>query len=223
MVQVRSTEMRRSLLQAAAAEFDDRGYAGATIQGIADKLGKSKGALSYHFPSKASFASGIVEAFYRQVPAIVEPYREDGSFGIGSLIAVCLEVAQRFRDDVMVRAAVRIQREAKVVEIVLPTPYIDWLAITEVALRGARERGQVLPGLDLQATARVLVSGFFGTQQVANDLGRRVELVDWMVDMWRIVLPGIVGAESQTVLEQAMDRVRAHSAQNTGESASEPA
>ena len=202
-MQRRSVETRETLLLAAAQEFDEHGYAAATLQGIADRLGKTKGALGYHFPSKASMALSIVERFYSALPGLVETYRTGGSMDVRSLVAMSLEVAGQFRDDVMVRAAVRLQRDADVVDAELPTPYVNWAALTEGALRDAESNGQLVAGLDVAAAARVLVAAFFGTQQVATALGHRAELTDWVLDMWRVVLPGVVGDAAGDILSEA--------------------
>lgn len=202
-------ETRETLLLAAAQEFDEHGYAAATLQGIADRLGKTKGALGYHFPSKGSMAQSIVERFYSALPGLVETYRAGGSMDVRSLVAMSLEVAGQFRDDVMVRAAVRLQRDADVVDADLPTPYVNWTALTEGALRDAESNGQLVAGLDVAAAARVLVAGFFGTQQVATALGHRAELIDWVLDMWRVVLPGVVGDAAGDILDEAAAGVAA--------------
>lgn len=195
-------ETRETLLLAAAREFDEHGYAAATLQGIADRLGKTKGALGYHFPSKASMALSIVERFYAELPGLAERYRTDGRMDVRSLVAMSLEVAGQFRDDVMVRAAVRLQRDADTVDAELPTPYVNWTSLTEAALRDAESDGQLVAGLDVAAAARVLVAGFFGTQQVATALGHRAELIDWVLDMWRVVLPGVVGDAAGDILSE---------------------
>ncbi|GAB3807158.1 hypothetical protein GCM10028798_31140 [Humibacter antri] len=204
-------ETRETLLLAAAQEFDEHGYAAATLQGIADRLGKTKGALGYHFPSKGSMALSIVERFYTDLPGVVEAYSAGGSMDVRSLVAMSLGVAGQFRDDVMVRAAVRLQRDADIVDVELPAPYANWTALTEAALRDAESKGQLVKGLDVASTARVLVAGFFGTQQVATALGHRAELTDWMLDMWRVVLPGVVGDAAGGILsEVSAGVVRTH-------------
>lgn len=52
-----SSTTRNAIAQAAAQEFVERGYAGASLSRIAARLGLTKGALVYHFRAKADFAS----------------------------------------------------------------------------------------------------------------------------------------------------------------------
>nr|WP_277348521.1 ScbR family autoregulator-binding transcription factor [Planctomonas sp. JC2975] len=208
-VQTRSVETRETMLLAAAQEFDEHGYTGSSVQDIADRLGKTKGALGYHFPSKSSMALAIVERFYGQLPGMVELYRAGGSMDVSSVVALSLDVARQFRDDVMVRAAVRLQRDAETIEVPLPTPYVNWIALIESGLRDAELKGQLMPDVDVAATARVAVAGFFGVQQVAATLGHRAELVNWVLDLWRVILPAIVGDAAKDTLSDAEARVLA--------------
>ena len=185
---------RERILLAAAHEFDEHGYAGGSMRGIADRIGQSKGALGYHFQSKASIAAAIVERFY------VQASTGDDGMDVRALVQLSLNVAGRFRDDVMARAAVRLQRDADMVEAPLPIPYVSWLALTETALVDAQRKGQLVPDLDVTSAARVLVAAFFGTQEIATTLGYGEALTDWVLKMWQVTLPGIVGNAAGDIL-----------------------
>lgn len=54
-------DTRSAILTAAAQEFIDSGYAGATLSAIAGRMGLTKGALTYHFRTKDSIVSALVE------------------------------------------------------------------------------------------------------------------------------------------------------------------
>lgn len=51
---------RERLLAAAAEEFLQVGYAGASLAKIAARIGHTKGSLAYHFPTKESLLSALV-------------------------------------------------------------------------------------------------------------------------------------------------------------------
>lgn len=53
-------DTKAAIADAAAAEFLARGYAGASMSSIADRIGLTKGALTYHFPTKADFAAHFI-------------------------------------------------------------------------------------------------------------------------------------------------------------------
>lgn len=52
----------REVLDAAAIEFADKGYAGASTKDVADRLGIRAASLYYYLPSKESFLAAICES-----------------------------------------------------------------------------------------------------------------------------------------------------------------
>lgn len=57
---------RQRLLRAAAIEFADHGYAGASIAGIASQAGVSKSTVFHHFESKQSLYLAVIQAAARE-------------------------------------------------------------------------------------------------------------------------------------------------------------
>lgn len=72
-----STDGRSRLLDAAAAEFADRGYAGASIAAIARRAGVSKSTVFHHFESKEDLyltvISEAVNDFSKRIDAALAP------------------------------------------------------------------------------------------------------------------------------------------------------
>src|SRR6476469_3636039 len=58
---------RRALLDAAAAEFAARGYAGASVDRIAARARVNKAMIYYHFRSKAGLYREILHDMFRAV------------------------------------------------------------------------------------------------------------------------------------------------------------
>ncbi|MEV0323433.1 TetR family transcriptional regulator [Streptomyces sp. NPDC050658] len=112
MKQERAGRTRRALLEAAAAEFDRRGYAGASLAGIAAAAGISIGALTFHFSSKNQLARAVRDqgiAATRALVADATARREAPFQCVVSLTVTLVELLER---DVSVRAAARLAREA---------------------------------------------------------------------------------------------------------------
>ncbi len=57
----RRARTRAALLRAAATAFAERGFDGASVDGIAASVGLSKGAVYAHFPSKLDLYLGVVQ------------------------------------------------------------------------------------------------------------------------------------------------------------------
>lgn len=77
MVRVGPETTRAELLYAAALEIAERGYSGASFSAVAARLGLTKGAFAYHFPTKQALAVGLMDEFGKAFTAAVEQARQD--------------------------------------------------------------------------------------------------------------------------------------------------
>src|SRR6266436_6236844 len=67
--QQRSVETRGAILDAAIAEFAERGFEGASIRAIADRLGLQHPLITYHFRSKDLLWRAAAEHAFAQIRA----------------------------------------------------------------------------------------------------------------------------------------------------------
>lgn len=197
MTQPRATARRDEITRAAAAEFDEVGYAAASLSSIAARLGKTKGAMSYHFSSKGSLAREVVESQYRHWEDVLARIRADGNTGIDAMILLSFAVAGRFRDDVLVRAGIRLQHDAGLHGVELPTPFVSWMEITHTLLEEAQQNGELNSVLDVDAASEVLVEAFTGVQQVAHRLTTAQDIEVRVRRYWILVLPGLGVADGR--------------------------
>jgi AcrR family transcriptional regulator len=65
--QQRSIETRASILNAAIAEFAERGFEGASIRSIADRLGLQHPLITYHYRSKDILWRAAAEHAFAQI------------------------------------------------------------------------------------------------------------------------------------------------------------
>lgn len=82
---------RERVLRAAADLFVERGYAATSIRDISERLGMTKGALYYHFPSKEDLLSALMAPMLEAVDVFVATARETGQVSrelIGGLVEV---------------------------------------------------------------------------------------------------------------------------------------
>lgn len=70
---------RERMVRCALALFTERGYDGSSIGMIASGMGLSKGAVSYHFPTKEDLLEAVVEPAWSDLQAFFE------KFGTGPL------------------------------------------------------------------------------------------------------------------------------------------
>lgn len=179
----RSTDTRDRILAIAAEEFAERGYVGASIGVIAERAGVGKGLVQYHFKAKADLASAIVLSVFSQAPfANVAPPPKPMR-GLAVIIASIRAVSGAFRDDVWVRAAVRLVREYDMIPVTFPTPYLGWMAVMAQCLRDATADGEIAPGLDYELEGWHVVATFTGVQETSHRLTKREDLPERIEEM----------------------------------------
>ncbi|MBO9556716.1 ScbR family autoregulator-binding transcription factor [Cellulomonas sp.] len=182
---------RAAILRVAAEEFDAKGYVGTAISDIATRLELTKGSVYFHFPSKAQLAAVTVDAYFRMWDPVLEEVQTRGLTGLEAMRQVSHRVAAVYRDDVAVRAAVRLMRESALIDADLPTPFVGWMRVVRTYLDQAVGAGTLRGGLDLDAVAWHVVATFFGVQEVSHQLDDRAGLERRIDMLWDLLLPGI--------------------------------
>jgi len=86
-----AAETRQAILRAALDEFSQRGYSATTLDGVARAAGVTRGAVYWHFASKAALYEELLRAFGGQAGAIMGAAAAEG----GDFIAVCQRILTR--------------------------------------------------------------------------------------------------------------------------------
>ncbi|WP_245881564.1 ScbR family autoregulator-binding transcription factor, partial [Streptomyces milbemycinicus] len=172
-MQERAEQTRRTLLEAAASLFDERGYAGTSISDIAARSGHTSGAIYFHYASKEKLALAVVEGHFATWPPLIEQYTATDTPALERLVRLSFAVARAFRDDIVVRAGARLWTERTLIAAPLPPPFVGWIdAVTEM-LERAHAEGDLAPHIDPERAARTVVCAFFGVHTVSEALDRR--------------------------------------------------
>ena len=189
MVQARAAARREEILRAGAAEFNEVGYAAASLSGIAARLDRTKGALGYHFSSKSSLAFAVATSQFERWDALVAAVKADGHDGLEAVVLTSFVVAGRFRDDVLVRASIRLQHDAGLTGIDLPTPFEGWMKLVGTLLTESETPVAYPDGIDAASATEVLVEAFTGLQQVAHRLSHAHDIQSRVEHYWLLILP----------------------------------
>ncbi|WP_295127026.1 TetR/AcrR family transcriptional regulator [uncultured Leifsonia sp.] len=181
--QERAERSRAAILDAAADEFDQHGFAGARLERIVERTGLTKGAVYFHFRSKLDLARALVEEKYGNWPTIVAAIDDSGLRGRAAAAELTRRVGAVFASDVRVRAAMALS------QTVLPPepgadPYDHWVGVVERYLSQEDERAG---GPSPHEAAVVAVQGFFGAYMIAAERGRLDELPEDIERLWRVV------------------------------------
>ncbi|GHH24830.1 ScbR family autoregulator-binding transcription factor [Streptomyces rubradiris] len=184
-VQDRGERSRRSILEAAASVFDERGYDAASTTEILARSGLTRGALYHHFPSKEAIAAALVAAQSEALMVPEHPVR------LQAMVDLTLEYARRLRSDPVLRASVRLTVEQSSFNRPGMTPYRQSADAILGLLREAERQGEMLPGVDLEELTQFIVGAFTGVQLMSQVYCGRQDLMARVSTMWRLLLPSI--------------------------------
>lgn len=184
---------RRSILAAAAEEFSERGFAGASYNRIIERAGISKGAMYYYFADKDDLFRTVLDAALTQWLAHVGyPFQADDAESFWAACRSMYERSLRFmledrRNAAMclsiTRARVRLEGHPALVE--LQQRMQEW---TRELVRHGREIGAVRTDLPPDLIVQVALS--------LMDAGDR-----WLATHWDEITPDAVESTTETMVD----------------------
>ncbi|POX45967.1 ScbR family autoregulator-binding transcription factor [Streptomyces sp. Ru72] len=183
--QERGKRSRRSILEAAAQVFDERGYDAASTNEILARTGLTRGSLYHHFPSKEAIAAALLEAHGEALEVPEQPLR------LQAVIDLTLGFAQRLQHDSVLRASVRLAVEQTSLSVPPETAYEQSTSTIAELLKQGVERGEILPGVNVQEAAATIVGAFTGLQIMSRAYTKREDLPERVAVFWRFLLPGL--------------------------------
>src|SRR5712675_360899 len=208
--QQRALETRGAILDAAIAEFAERGFEGASIRAIADRLGLQHPLITYHYRSKDILWRAAAEHAFAQIRNEWDISAAEGS-ELSPLIRLRQEYTTLFRYTVAFPEFHRFMRQ----EASTNNPRLKWVAETVLAPLLARllpqiieaQKRDLLPAVDpilfhyMMVSLTAALSEFGPEMQVTSGLSSEDTKV--VEAYWRLVDETVFGQEPKT------DRARA--------------
>ncbi|WP_043669741.1 TetR/AcrR family transcriptional regulator [Streptomyces xylophagus] len=191
-MQERAAHTRHALVRAAAAEFDSRGYEGASLSRISKGAGASMGALTFHFPTKRALADAVRRAGRSALDTVVRDVSSGVDAPLDALADLTFALIRLLEDDVVVRAAARLDRDGPH-DGHEPRLILEWGWGLRALLARAAAAGELRPGV-LPETAAVLLTRLVAGNGVewAGSHPPRGARPD---DVWELVLHGVTGRD----------------------------
>jgi AcrR family transcriptional regulator len=183
--QDRAIRTRRTIIEAAAKVFEERGYQAATIAEILGTAGVTKGALYFHFESKEQLAQGVL---HEQDPRFGIP---DRACKLQELADEVLLHAYRLQSDPMVRAGVRLSMDQHAEGLDRSGPFLRWSHVCRERLEKAQAQGELLPHVVPSETADIVVSTFAGVQSMSQTVSDYKDLRSRSSALLRHLFPSI--------------------------------
>ncbi|MFE6826196.1 ScbR family autoregulator-binding transcription factor [Streptomyces sp. NPDC057690] len=184
--QDRAIRTRQTILSAAAKVFEEHGYQAATISEILTTAGVTKGALYFHFPSKEHLAEGVLHEQDQLLPI------PDRTCKIQQFVDTVMLHAHRLQTNAMVRAGVRLSLDQQALGLDRSGPFLRWSHISRDLLEKAQAQGELLPHVNTNETADVMVGSFAGVQAMSQAVCDHQDLPQRVNALLRHVLPSVV-------------------------------
>jgi len=167
------SSMRERILTEAARLFAHRGYAGTTVQAVADAVGVTKPSVIYWYPSKKALRDAVVDQMLLRWRELLPRLLQVASEGEDRLDAVLGEVVHFFAEDpdrarLLNRIAVDEPEETR---DRLQGHLRPWLALLAGYIREAQRDGRARPEVDPDAwviEVVVLLVASFSTLEVGT-------------------------------------------------------
>lgn len=202
--QQRSIETRAAILDAAIAEFAERGFEGASIRAVADRLGLQHPLITYHYRSKDILWRAAAEHAFAQIRAGWDSSAPENS-DLPPLARLREEYATLFRYTVAFPEFHRFMRQ----ESLSNNPRLNWVAETVLApLLGrlipqivAAQKQGLLPAVDpilfhyMMVSLTATLSGFGPEMQVTSGLSVKDAKV--VEGYWRLVDEMVFGTDAR--------------------------
>jgi len=185
------------VLRAAAECFDDSGYLATPLDEVTARAGVTKGAVYFHFGSKQALAQALIDAQRDHWPEVAEQISSRPGSSLDHVVQLTYEMAGHLRQDVELRAGVRLATDPDVPAGKPLDLAGQWQTLLEGLLRGARKDGSMSPDASPSVAARVIVTFFLAIHGLdllsegAPDPRRRLD------EFWALILPGIGGPDGR--------------------------
>ncbi|WP_285648762.1 TetR/AcrR family transcriptional regulator [Actinomycetospora sp. NBRC 106375] len=190
-LQVRARSTRRELVLAAARRFATQGYHLTTLAQIVADGGRTKGALFFHFESKAALGRAVVDETLASWDDIAERIAARDLDPLRALLVVYDAQIARLMHDPVVQGGVRVLREDPGLQTDRHKWVEVWRAESEVLLERARAAGLLIEGADPAATSATLLSTIVGHHLLAEAQPDGPTVWERMSATWLGLLPTI--------------------------------
>lgn len=190
--QQRAIRTRQQILLAAAQLFADNGIHGTALAEAAASAEVTKGALTFHFPTKDALVQALISEQQQRTRAAIGTVLHADGPALEQLVALTHALGRLFTEDLIVQAGLRLTGEYERAD---PEAYRGWITVFESLFRRAAAEGELSTRLNPTAHARFLVSAVAGVYLLSMVLAGRADLEVRLDQMWELLLPGIVRAD----------------------------
>ncbi|MDJ1134974.1 ScbR family autoregulator-binding transcription factor [Streptomyces iconiensis] len=195
MMQERSERTRRRLVEAAAEMIDRFGYPQANLGDISRAAGVTKGALYFHFPSKAELALAVQQRGCRQLDDMITGLCWLEPSPLQNLIDTAHALANWLCRDRVVRASFRLGRERTAAEPVFVNYHMVCVTTTWALMRRACAERALRDEVPPKSMEMLLSAALAGVESAARSGMPYEELAERLAGMWDLILRALAREE----------------------------
>lgn len=205
-LQARARATRETIIHAAVEIFDDTGYGDTGLIDIINRAGVTKGAFYYHFSTKESVAAAIVAEAYGQIHELVMgTVQNSSSPALENFIRATFAVAERIRNDQMVRVGQELRQALPVGRGAALAAFDTRRSVFAGAIETAIAQGDVLDDVDADEVADTVRAAVVGAHALLGTTNEQV--FTYLSETWRIILRGIVPARALPYFREFVTRM----------------
>jgi AcrR family transcriptional regulator len=204
--QARSEATRRKIITSAVELFNEIGYPATGLGDIIERADMTKGALYYHFDSKESLATAIIEEGSAHLDAAFRNITASSAPALENIIHGVFVVADLLSTDQLARSGTQLLRAFGEFNEAAARTYGGWVAEMTERTRQAIDEGDLRGDLDAEAVAEAIVGMMLGVELLANATTAGADVLQRVARTWKVLLPGIVSPESLSYFDEFVAR-----------------
>ncbi len=166
--QARSEATRRKIITSAVELFNEIGYPATGLGDIIERAEMTKGALYYHFDSKESLATAIIEEGSANLIHAFRSITESSAPTLESMIHGAFVVADLLSTDKVARSGTQLLRAFGEFNDAAARTYEGWLIEMAARARQAIDEGDLRADLDPGAVGETIVAAMLGAELLSN-------------------------------------------------------
>jgi AcrR family transcriptional regulator len=194
--QARSEVTRRKIIASAVEVFNEIGYPASGLGDIIERAEMTKGALYYHFDSKESLATAIIEEASVRLAEAFRSISTSSAPALEVIIHGVFVVADLMATDQIARSGTQLLRAFGEFNDVAARTYRGWTEEMTERTRQAIAEGDVRDDVDSQAVGETIVGSMLGAELLASATTAGADVLVRVARAWRVLLPAIVNQES---------------------------
>lgn len=204
--QARSEATRRKIIDSAVELFNEIGYPATGLGDIIERAEMTKGALYYHFDSKESLATAIIEEGGASIKKAFRSIVESPAPALESMIHGVFVAVDLVETDKVARSGTQLLRTLSEFNDAATRTFGGWLDEMVARARQAVDQGDIRDDVDPRAVAETIVGAMLGAELLSNALSSRADVLQRVTQTWEVLLPGIVQVDSLPYFREFLAR-----------------